>query len=328
MHASAPAISSLRAGPVPLRWTDANIPDQTRRTVLVTGANSGLGFLTSLKLAQHGAHVIMTARDLRKGRDAQGRIEAAGPKGSVELRQLDLADLSQVKAFADRLLAEGTPVDVLVNNAGIMMPPRTLTAQGWELQFGVNHLAHFALTGLLLPRIRQSGEGRIVTISSDLHKRGRIHFDDLTGERRYGRIEFYAQSKFANVLFALELNRRLRAADLPVKSVLAHPGYAATNLQLSGPSGLLKLFMRFGNRFLAQPAEMGVLPQLFAAAAPGVEGGDFIGPDSRDEKKGHPTRVRPVAAACDPALAEKLWQRSVELTGVSPDFSKTARHAP
>jgi len=328
MFTSTAASPNLRLHAAPQRWTDADIPDQTRRTVLVTGANSGLGFLTSLKLAQHGAHVIMTARDLRKGQDAQRRIEAARPRGSVELRQLDLADLSQVRAFADRLLADGTRVDVLVNNAGIMMPPRTLTAQGWELQFGVNHLAHFALTGLLLPRIRLSGEGRVVTISSDLHKRGRIHFDDLTGERGYGRIEFYAQSKFANVLFALELNRRLSAADMPVKSVLAHPGYAATNLQLSGPSGVLKWFMRFGNRFLAQPAEMGVLPQLFAATAPEVEGGDFIGPDGRNEKKGHPTRVRPVAAACDPVLADRLWQRSVELTGVDPEFSKTERCTP
>jgi NAD(P)-dependent dehydrogenase (short-subunit alcohol dehydrogenase family) len=180
-----------------------------------TGANSGLGFLTSLKLAEHGAHVIMTARDLRKGRDAQARIEEAHTKGSVELRQLDLADLAQVGAFANRLLAERTPVDTLINNAGIMMPPRALTAQGHELQFGVNHLAHFALASMLLPRIRASGAGRIVTITSDLHKRGRIHFDDLTGERKYGRIEFYAQSKFANVLFALELDRHLRAAGSP-----------------------------------------------------------------------------------------------------------------
>jgi NAD(P)-dependent dehydrogenase (short-subunit alcohol dehydrogenase family) len=263
----------------------------------------------------------MTARDPRKGRDAQARIEAAHTKGSVELRQVDLADLAQVGAFANRLLAERTPVDTLINNAGIMMPPRALTAQGHELQFGVNHLAHFALTGMLLPRIRASGDGRIVTITSDLHKRGRIHFDDLTGERKYGRIEFYAQSKFANVLFALELNRRLRATGSPIKSVLAHPGYAATNLQLSGPSGILKLFMRFGNRFLAQSAEMGVLPQLYAATALEVEGGDFIGPDGRNEKRGYPTRVHPVAEVCDSNLAQRLWQRSMELTGVSPDFA-------
>jgi len=300
-------------------WTAKDIPDQRGRTIVVTGANSGLGFLTSLELAKRGAHVIMTARDMEKGRSAEARIRAVHPKAGVELRPLDLADLDQVRAFGDRLLADGTAVDVLVNNAGIMMPPRSLTRQGHELQFGVNHLAHFALTGLLLPRLRQSRDGRVVTISSDLHKRGRIHFDDLSGERRYGRIDFYAQSKFANVLFALELDRRLKAAGWLVKSVLAHPGYAATNLQSSGPSGWLKLFMRFGNRFLAQPAEMGVLPQLYAATAPAVQSGQFIGPDGKNEKKGHPTLVEPVDRAADVELARKLWQESERASGVRID---------
>jgi NAD(P)-dependent dehydrogenase (short-subunit alcohol dehydrogenase family) len=307
---------SESAGPSRRGWTAADIPDQRGRTVVVTGANSGLGFLTSLELARHGAQVIMTARDMGKGRDAEARIRAAGPRGSVELRHLDLADLDQVKAFAGRLIAEGTPVDVLINNAGIMMPPRTLTRQGHELQLGLNHLAHFALTGLLLPRIRESFDGRVVTVSSDLHKRGRIHWDDLVGQRRYGRVAFYAQSKFANVLFALELDRRLKAAGVAIKSVLAHPGYTATHLQSSGPSGVLKLFLRFGNRFLAQPAAMGVLPQLYAATA-AVESGQFIGPDGENEKKGHPTLVEPVEQARDPELARRLWQESERLSGVS-----------
>lgn len=207
------------------------------------------------------------------------------------------------------------------------MPPRILTVQGHELQFGVNHLAHFALTGMLLPRLRESVSSRIVTISPDLHKRGQIHFDDLAGKRRYGRIDFYAQSKFANVLFALELDRRLRASGLPIQSVLAHPGYAATNLQMSGPSGVLKLFMHIGNRFIAQPAEMGVLPQLFAATSPEVQGGDFIGPDGPMEMKGHPTLVRPIPAAEDKVLAARLWQRSVELTGVGFDFARLQHRA-
>ena len=316
MNTLNPTLASPRL--IPPVWTEADIPNQSGRTALVTGANSGLGFLTSLQLAQHGSHVIMTARDPGKGRDALARIKAACPRGSVELRQLDLADLDQVKVFANRLLAERMPIDVLVNNAGIMMPPRTLTAQGHELQFGVNHLAHFALTGILLPRIMTGGMGRVVTISSDLHKRGSIHFDDLAGERRYGRIAFYAQSKFANVLFALELDRRLRAVDASVKSVLAHPGYAATNLQMSGPSGLLKMFMHVGNRFLAQPAEMGVLPQLFAATSPLVEGGDFIGPDGVNEKNGYPALVQPIAAARDAELAQRLWRLSAQLTDVNP----------
>lgn len=306
-------------------WTSTDIPDQTGRTVLVTGANSGLGFLTCLELARHGARVIMTARDLEKGRGAQARILATGSKGRVDLRQLDLANLDQVKAFGERLITEGTPVDVLVNNAGVMMPPRSLTPQGHELQFGVNHLAHFALTGLLLPQLLARRDGRVVTVSSDLHKRGRIRFDDLTGSRGYGRVAFYAQSKFANVLFALELDRRLKAAGVPVKSVLAHPGYAATNLQLNGPSGILKLFLRFGNRVLAQAAEMGVLPQLYASTAPDVEGGVFIGPDGKNEKQGYPTRVQPAEAARDTTLAKRLWQLSEDLTGVRPDFSNTKR---
>lgn len=308
-------------------WTHRDIPDQAGRTAIVTGANSGLGYLTALHLAKHGAHVIMTARDLQKGRLAHARIMAARPKGSVELRQLDLADLDEVRAFADHLLHENGSVDVLVNNAGIMMPPRSLTRQGHELQFGVNHLAHFALTGLLLPLLRKGRDSRVVTVSSDLHKRGRIHFDDLTGSRKYGRIAYYAQSKFANVLFALELDRRLKAVGLPIKSLLAHPGYAATNLQMSGPSGVLKLFMRFGNRFFAQPAEMGVLPQLYAATAQEVDGGQFIGPDGANEKKGHPTLVQPVEAARDEALAERLWRLSEELTGVRADFQNSVRRA-
>ena len=305
----------------PPAWTEKDLPDQAGRTVVVTGANSGLGYLTSLELAKHGAHVIMATRDLEKGRLAQARILATRPRGSIELRQLDLADLDEVKSFAHHLLDEHKPIDALVNNAGIMMPPRSLTAQGHELQFGVNHLAHFALTGLLLPLLLEGRDSRVVTVSSDLHKRGRIHFDDLAGDRKYGRIAFYAQSKFANVLFALELDRRLRAAGLPIKSLLAHPGYAATNLQMSGPSGALKLFMRFGNRFLAQSAQMGVLPQLYAIAAPEADGGQFIGPDGPNEKKGYPTQVQPVEAARDHGLAERLWLLSEELTGVRTDFA-------
>lgn len=297
-------------------WTANDIPDQSGRTVIVTGANSGLGFVTSRELARHGAHVIMTARDAAKGRAALDKILATRIRGSAELRVLDLADLDAVKGFAQRLLADGTSVDVLVNNAGIMMPPRSLTSQGFELQFGVNHLAHFALTLLLLERVKASRDGRIVTVSSDLHKRGFIHFDDLDGARNYGRVAFYAQSKFANVLFALELDRRVKAARVPIRSVLAHPGYAATNLQLSGPTGMLNLFMRIGNRFIAQSAEMGALNELYAATAPDVEGGQFIGPDGKNEKKGHPTIVQPIASARDQGVASRLWQLSEELTGV------------
>lgn len=306
------------------QWTADDMPDQTGRTFLVTGANSGLGYQTSLALARRGAHVIMTARDEAKGRAAIARIRATVPGARVELRLLDLSDLDDVKAFATRLLDDDVALDVLVNNAGIMTPPHSFTRQGFELQFGVNHLAHFALTGLLLERLHSGRDARVVTVSSYLHRLGRIHFDDVDGGKRYGRFAFYTQSKFANVVFALELDRRLRAAGSPVRSILAHPGLAVTNLQHSGPTGLLNVFLRIGNRFFAQTAEMGALSQLHAATAPGVEGGQFIGPDGPRELKGYPSVVQPVAAARDEALAARLWSLSEELTGVRPALQLAA----
>jgi NAD(P)-dependent dehydrogenase (short-subunit alcohol dehydrogenase family) len=243
------------------------------------------------------------------------------PAARLELRRLDLADLDSVRAFATDLRAEGRAVDVLVNNAGVMMPPRALSPQGHEIQFAGNHLGHFALTGLLLDALRPDHDPRVVTVSSGLHRRGSIHFDDLTGARRYSPTAFYAQSKFANVLFGLELDRRLRAAGHPARSLLAHPGYAATNLQLQGPTGMMRGLMRIGNRFFAQHADQGALPQLYAATAAGAESGQFIGPDGRGESSGYPTVVRPVRTADDPDLARRLWELSEELTGVRFAFS-------
>ncbi|MER7946529.1 oxidoreductase [Streptomyces sp. NPDC096079] len=307
---------------VPRRWTADDIPDQTGRTVVVTGANSGLGYVTARELARRGAHVVLTARDPDKGRAALDRLRGELPGSAVELRALDLADLDSVHAFAAAL---DTHVDVLVNNAGIMMPPRSLTQQGFESQFGTNHLGHYALTGLLLDRLRAGRDPRVVTVTSTLHKGGAIHFDDLDGRRSYTPRGFYAQSKFANVLFGLELDRRLRAGAVPVRSLLAHPGYSATNLQSSGPTGLLKAILRVTNRLVAQDVETGVLNQLYAAAAPGVQGGQFIGPDGRGESKGHPTLVRPAESATDPETAGRLWDLSERLTGVRYDFAARPR---
>jgi NAD(P)-dependent dehydrogenase (short-subunit alcohol dehydrogenase family) len=310
------------------RWTADDIPSQAGRTFIVTGANSGLGYVTTRELARHGAHVIMTARDQTKGEGAIEQLRAGQPDASLELRHLDLSDLESVKAFAQGIIADGVPVDGLINNAGIMMPPRSLTKQGFELQFGTNHLGHFALTGLLLDRLRAGHDPRVVTVSSTAHKSGSIHFDDLTGAHKYARWAFYAQSKFANAVFGRELDRRLRASGVPVKSILAHPGYSATNLQTSGPTGALNLMMRLSNRFIAQDVEIGVLSQLHAATDPKVEGGQFIGPDGLAETWGHPKLVQPIDAARAPETAQRLWQISEELTGVRFDLAGARAFAP
>lgn len=302
------------------RWTGADIPDQTGRTFVVTGANSGLGYATTEALAARGAHVVLAGRHEGRGRAAVDRLRATQPDASVELRRLDLADLASVRTFARQLLDDGLAVDVLVNNAGIMMPPRSLTADGFESQFGANHLGHFALAGLLWDRIRAGRDARVVTVSSSLHRGASIHFDDLTGARRYSRTGFYGQSKLANVLFGLELDRRLRAAGLPVRSLLAHPGYAATNLQTTGPGGAMRAAMRIGNLLLAQSAAAGALPQLYAATSPAAVSGQFIGPDRLGGMRGHPTVVRPDPAATDRQAARRLWEVSEELTGVHWDL--------
>lgn len=301
-------------------WTADQIPDQSGRTVVVTGANSGLGLVTTRQLARRGARVVMAVRDEAKGQRAATGLRAAQPDAALELRRLDLADLDSVRAFADGLHADRVRVDVLVNNAGVMMPPRKLTPQGQELQFASNHLGHFALTGLLLDLLAD----RVVTVSSTMHRRGRIRFDDLTGAGRYSPLGFYAQAKLANVLFGLELHRRLRAAGSPIRSLLAHPGYAATNLQTAGPSGLTALLGRVGNRLLATDAERGALPQLYAATDPAAQSGQFIGPGRR--RRGGPAVARPAPAGQDPAVAARLWEVSQELTGVhylpSPSASR------
>ncbi len=297
------------------RWTAADVPGLAGRTFLVTGANSGLGYETAKALAGHGGRVLMAVRDDSKGRAAQQKIT-----GDTELVALDLADLKSVRELATTLLDRDQPIDVLVNNAGIMMPPRRLSADGFESQFAANHLGHFALTGLLLPLLRRGPDARVVTVTSGLHRGGSIHFDDLTGEREYSPTGFYQQSKFANVLFGLELDRRLRAADVPVASVLAHPGFAATNLQRTSPTGLRRVAVAIGTTLLSQPAERGAWSQLYAATAPGVAGGQFFGPAGRTELRGHPALVRPDEKATDPDTARRLWEVSTDLTGVTYGF--------
>jgi NAD(P)-dependent dehydrogenase (short-subunit alcohol dehydrogenase family) len=297
-------------------WTTADIPDQSGRTAIVTGANSGLGLATARELARAGAHVVMACRNLEKGEEARRAIAAAAPGAEVELEQLDLSSLDSVRSFAATYSQGHDGLDLLINNAGVMATPRRRTADGFELQFGTNHLGHFALTGLLIEAIEGRPDGRVVTLSSNAHKFGRISFGNLGGERRYFRWSAYGQSKLANLLFALELDRRLRAAGSSVKSLAAHPGYAATNLQTAGPPGVDAAIMRVSNALVAQSEDMGALPELYAATVPGLEGGTYVGPDGVGEHRGHPKPVSPNRAARDPETARRLWEVSEELTGV------------
>lgn len=303
------------------KWTADRIPAQHGRTAIVTGANSGLGLETAKELARKGAAVVLACRDVTKADAAAALIRAEMPEAVVAVEPLDLGSLASVRAFAERALAEHERIDLLVNNAGVMAPPRRETADGFELQLGTNHLGHFALTGLLLDRLQATPGARVVTLSSGAHRIGKIDFDDLQGERRYNRWRWYGQSKLANLLFALELDRRLRAAGSHLLSVAAHPGYAATHLQSAAAPTLDRLFMKVSNALVAQSAAMGALPTLYAATEPSVQGGDFIGPDGIGEQRGHPKVTRGNAASADTEVAARLWTVSEELTDVTYDFT-------
>ncbi|MFF9011486.1 oxidoreductase [Streptomyces sp. NPDC014870] len=298
------------------QWTAEHIPDQTGRVYVVTGANSGLGLATARAVARRGGHVILAVRDETKGRGAAAEIADGHPGARLDVRRLDLADLDSVRAFAEGVRAEHARLDVLVNNAGVMAPPRTRSAQGHELQFAANHLGHFALTGLLLDRLAAGDDPRVVTVSSLKHRKGRLRFDDLDGERGYAPMPFYDQSKLANAVFGHELHRRLTAAGSPVRSLLAHPGYAATNLPVEAPVPLVRLMFGRVLKPLAQSPERGALPQLYAATAPGVESGQFFGPGGPGQLRGAPTLVRLAPGATDAGTGRRLWEVSERLTDV------------
>jgi NAD(P)-dependent dehydrogenase (short-subunit alcohol dehydrogenase family) len=290
-------------------WTAADIPDQTGRTALITGSSSGIGLEAAKVLAARGARVVLACRN-------RGKAEAAARQviGDVELLDLDLASLASVREAAADVRARYERLDLLINNAGVMTPPYQRTADGFELQFGTNHLGHFAFTGLVLPQLLPVGGSRVVTVSSMGHRMGAIRFDDLNWERGYRRTSAYGMSKLANLLFGYELQRRLEAAGAPTLSVAAHPGVSRTELSrhLAGPLGLGQsvagLFM--------QDAAMGALPTLRAATDPAVRGGEYYGPDGRLGWKGHPVRVASNARSHDTALQARLWEVSTELTGV------------
>jgi NAD(P)-dependent dehydrogenase (short-subunit alcohol dehydrogenase family) len=297
-------------------WDVQDIPDQSGRTAIVTGANSGLGLVTARELARAGASVVMACRNLDKGHAAVDEVRAAVPDAKVQLDELDLANLASVRAFADRFKAPHDGLDLLINNAGVMGTPRRRTADGFELQFGTNHLGHFALTTALLETMEGREDARVVTLSSTAHKMGRINFDNLNGDRHYFRWNAYGQSKLANLLFALELDRRLRAAGSTVKSLAAHPGYAATNLQSAGPPMFDRLVMVASNALIAQSDEMGALPILYAATQPGLEGGTYVGPDGFQEQRGYPKLVQASGRARDPETGRRLWEVSERMTAV------------
>ncbi|TMK97048.1 MAG: SDR family NAD(P)-dependent oxidoreductase [Actinobacteria bacterium] len=282
-----------------------DIPDMTGRTVIITGSNSGIGRAAAHALAAAGARVVLAVRNLEKGRAA-----ARSMPGETEVRELDLASLQSVREFASAWKGE---IELLINNAGVMVPPLTYTPDGFELQFGTNHLGHFALTNLLLERV----SGRVVTGSSTGHRMGTIDFDDLNWERkRYIAWRAYGQSKLANLLFTSELQRRLSAAGSAVLATAAHPGYAATNLQFHSQRRSLDLLSHIGNRLLAQDERGGALPTLYAAVAD-VPGNSFAGPGGFLEQRGAPKLVGRSQAAKDPEVARRLWEVSEQLTGVS-----------
>jgi NAD(P)-dependent dehydrogenase (short-subunit alcohol dehydrogenase family) len=304
-------------------WTIDQMTDQTGRTAVVTGANNGLGLVTAEHLARAGAKVVMACRNLQKADAAAADITAKVPGAQLEVVELDLSRLGSVRRFADDLDVE--QLDLLINNAGVMMTPPERTEDGFDLQFGTNHLGHFALTGLLMTRLGRAEAARVVTLTSLEHKGGRLDFDDLQWEHGYGRRKAYRRSKLANAAFGVELDRRLRAAGSPIASVLAHPGYAATGIQSSAPRAM-KALMVLGDRLVAQSAERGAVPVLYAATAPDVEGGEYFGPSGPFEARGrHPKRVRVSADGRDAENGRRLWSISEELTGVTYDFAGTSR---
>ncbi len=307
------------------RWDHTRIPQQTGKQAVVTGANSGLGWHISLQLARQGAHVVMACRDKARAMQAMDAIRAEVPHARLSFQALDLASLHSVRACAAALAAAHPRIDLLVNNAGVMFLPYALSADGFELQMACNHLGHFLLTGLLLPQLAQAPAPRIVTMSSGFNHYGRLPQKGFRGEPGYSRHRAYCDTKLANIVFARELATRLARAGSHIASVAAHPGYAATNLQfgaanLSGArwlAGLSRASMRLSNALLAQPAAMGALPALYAATEPGIQSGDYIGPDGFQESRGHPRLVDVPKRALEAEAVARFWALSEQATGFS-----------
>lgn len=297
-------------------WTIDDMPELFDRTAVVTGANTGIGFEIAAALANCGARVVLAVRNLDKGKDACARIVSANPSANLELQRLDLAALSSIRSAADELRAAYPKIDVLINNAGVLWTPKSVTADGFETQFGTNHLGHFALTGLLLDRLLPVEGSRVISMSSLDHHFGRMHFDDLQSDRRYNRRSAYRQSKLANLMFSHELHRRLAAANANTIAVAAHPGMSSSELTRHTP-GPVTLVLNALRPLLNQSAAMGALPALRAATDPAVRGGQYYGPGKLFETRGEPTLARPSARARDESAQRRLWSISEQLTAVT-----------
>jgi NAD(P)-dependent dehydrogenase (short-subunit alcohol dehydrogenase family) len=301
------------------KWTAQQIPTQTGKTALVTGANSGIGYQAALGLARHGAKVLLGCRNAAKGQAALERLRREAPGAASEVAELDMASLASIALFAAKFAARGVPLDLLINNAGVMaLPKRELTVDGFERQFGTNHLGHFALTGLLIPQLLAAHAPRVVTVASLAHRNGKIDFDNLQSERGYKPLGAYGESKLANILFAKELDRRARAAHSKLISLAVHPGISMTNIMVNGPGtkNLTAIVLRILAPIMIQPDDAGALPTLYAATSPDAKGGEYIGPDGFQEFKGSPVVVRPRPQALDEATGQRLWTVSEELTRV------------
>ena len=300
------------------KWTTRDIPSQAGKLAIVTGANSGIGYHTALELVRAGAHVILACRNPAKADEAKSRILSAVPQAAVEIGQIDMADLDSIRAFAEAFVASGRKLDMLINNAGVMgFPQRTPTAQGFEGQFGTNHLGHFALTGELMPALLKTPHSRVITVASIAHKGGRMRFEDPNWERAYDPRKAYQQSKLANLLFGLELDRRLKRANADVASIMAHPGVATTSIISNGMgSGVQAKIASMVLPLFAQSDARGAWPTLYAATSPDAKSGHYYGPDGIAEIKGLPTEVKPKPHALDPVAAARLWHISEQMTGV------------
>ncbi|RDU35764.1 short-chain dehydrogenase [Neobacillus piezotolerans] len=303
-------------------WIAKDMVDVSGKRILITGGNSGIGFETARAFASKGADVILGVRNITRGEAAVHKLKLESPKSLVGLMQVDLSDLSSIRKFAADFCANYSSLDILINNAGIMMPPLSKTRDGFEAQFGGNHLGHFALTGLLFNLLKNTPDSRVVTVSSLSAHNASIDFENLDGSKGYKRYQFYGQSKLANMLFGKELQARIESNGLGVKSIVCHPGVTHTNLASRNSGRDMNLLFQLISRAITQPTEMGALPILYAATEDSLQGGEYIGPDGKKKRKGYPVKDPVIDRLYDAKTASRLWALSEEMTGVNYFFSK------